>query len=151
MAQWQDVEYFTGSGFTPQTIAQYSNNVAEAYVLNITNLKPYYANNEKARFRIFTRSQTWNPTIYTKATTAIEPTILRNAYYKITRQLDGVEAIGYGTGSIKYTKMSYDASGSYFDLDMVNLQSGYAYNINILSIENGVTQEHPETFKFRVE
>ena len=130
---------------------QYNNNVAEAYVLSITNLKPYYANSEKARFRIFTRSQTWNPTIYTKATTAIEPTILRDAYYKITRQLDGVEAISYGTGSIKYTKLSYDASGSYFDLDMINLESGYAYNINILSIDNGVTYEHPETFKFRVE
>ncbi len=145
------VEYFTGSGFSPQSLTQYSNNVAEGYVINITNLKPYYSNKEKARFRIFTRSQTWNPTIYTKATTAIEPTILRDAYYKITRQLDGVEAIGYGTGSIKYTKLSYDASGSYFDLDMINLESGYAYNINILSIEDGVTYEHPETFKFRVE
>ena len=145
------VEYFTGSGFSPQSLTQYSNNVANAYVINITNLKPHYANNEKARFRVFTRSQTWNPTIYTKATTAIEPTILRNAYYKIIRQLDGVEAIGYGTGSIKYTKLSYDASGSYFDLDMINLESGYAYNINILSIEDGVTYEHPETFKFRVE
>ena len=145
------IEYFTGSGFTPQSLTQYNNNAAEAYVVNITNLKPYYSNQEKARFRIFTRSQTWNPTIYTKATTAIEPTILRNAYYKITRQLDGVEAIGYGTGSIKYTKLSYDVSGSYFDLDMINLESGYAYNINILSIEDGVTYEHPETFKFRVE
>jgi hypothetical protein len=145
------IEYFTGSGFTPQSLAQYNNNVAEGYAINITNLKPYYANNEKARFRIFSRSQTWNPTIYTKATTAIEPTILRDTYYKIVRQLDGVEAIGYGTGSVKYTKLSYDASGSYFDLDMINLESGYAYNIKILSIEDGVTHEHPETFKFRIE
>jgi hypothetical protein len=145
------VEYFTGSGFTPKSLSSNSNNKAEAYVLSITNLKPYYSNEEKARFRIFTRSQTWNPTIYTKATTAIQPTILRDAYYKITRQLDGVEAIGYGKGGIKYTKLSYDASGSYFDLDMVNLESGYAYNINILSIEDGVTYEHAETFKFRVE
>jgi hypothetical protein len=145
------VEYFTGSGFTPESITQNSNNVAEGYVLSVTNLKPYYAKNEKARFRIFTRSQTYNPTIYTKATTAIEPTILRNAYYKIVRQLDEVEVVGYGTGSVEYTKLSYDASGSYFDLDMTNLESGYAYNINVLSIENGVTYEHPETFKFRVE
>ena len=145
------VEYFTGSEFTPQNLTQYSNNVTDAYVLSITNLKPRYANNEKARFRIFTRTQTWNPTIYTKATTAIEPVILRDAYYKITRQLDGVEAISYGTGSVKYTRLSYDASGSYFDLDMANFESGYAYNINVLSIEDGVTYEHPETFKFRVE
>jgi hypothetical protein len=146
-----NVEYFTGSGFTPQSLARYSNNIAEAYVLNITNLKPYYSNSEKARFRIFTRSQTWNPTIYTKATTAIEPTILRDAYYKITRQLDGLQVIDYGKDDLKYTKLSYDASGSYFDLEMVNLEAGYAYNINILSIEDGVTYEHPETFKFRVE
>ena len=145
------VEYFTGSGFTPKSLVQYSNNIADGWVLNITNLKPYYHTNEKPRFRIFTRSQTWNPTIYTKATNAIEPTILRDAYYKITRQLDGLEVIGYGTGSVKYTKLSYDASGSYFELDMSNLETGYAYNINILSIEDGVTYEHPETYKFRVE
>ena len=145
------LEYFTGSGFTPQSLTQYNNNPAEAYALNITNLKPYYATNEKARFRIFTRSQTWNPTIYTKATTAIEPTILRDAYYKVTRQLDKLKVIDYGTGSVKYTKLSYDVSGSYFDLDMNNLESGYAYNINVLSIEDGATYEHPETFKFRVE
>ena len=145
------VEYFTGSGFTPKSLAQYNNNSTDGWVLNITNLKPNYATDENARFRIFTRSQTYNPTIYTKATTAIEPTILREAYYKVTRQLDGVVVIGYGTGSVKYTKLSYDASGSYFDLDMSNFESGYAYNINILSIDNGVTYEHPETFKFRVE
>jgi len=145
------VEYFTGSGFTPKSITQYSNNLSDTYAINITNLKPYYSNKEKARFRIFTRSQTWNPTIYTKATTAIESTILRDSYYKVTRQLDGVEVVGYGTGSVKYTKLSYDASGSYFDLDMANLELGYAYNVNILSIEGGVTYEHPETFKFRVE
>ena len=142
---------FTGSGFTPKSLTEYSNNSTDGWVLNITNLKPNYATSENARFRIFTRSQTWNPTIYTKATTAIEPTILREAYYKVTRQLDGALVIGYGTGSIKYTKLSYDASGSYFDLDMSSFESGYAYNINILSIDNGVTYEHPETFKFRVE
>jgi len=145
------VEYFTGSGFTPKSLTQYSNNVADGWVLNITNLKPSYSNSEKARFRIFTRSQTWNPTIYTVATTAIEPTILRDAYYRITRQLDGVVVVDYATGSLKYSKLSYDASGSYFDFDMRNLEAGYAYNINILSIEDGVTYQHSETFRFRVE
>ena len=31
------------------------------------------------------------------------------------------------------------------------LESGYAYGIKIMSIEDGIETVHPETFKFRVE
>jgi len=124
---------------------------AEDWVTTITNLKSSYETTEKPRFRIFTRPQNWSPTIYTVATTAIEPTILRDSYYKIFRILDNVEAVSYGTGDIKYTQLSYDADGSYFDFDMNLLERGYAYGIRIMSIEDGVEEEHPEIFKFRVE
>ena len=76
---------------------------------------------------------------------------MESGSFAVVRMIDDVNAVHFGTGSDLHTQMSFDVSGSYFDLDMVNLESGYAYNINILSIEDGVTYEHPETFKFRVE
>ena len=65
--------------------------------------------------------------------------------------MDGLEVIPYGTGSINYTRMSFDASGSYFDLDMDLLEAGYAYGIKFVYHINGAYHEQPEAFKFRVE
>jgi hypothetical protein len=144
-------EYFTGSGISPQSIVASNIQPAEDWVTTITNLKSSYQITEKPRFRIFTRPRNWNPSIYTVTTTAITPTILRDSYYKIFRVYDNLDAVPYGTGSIKYTQLSYDVSGSYFDFKMNLLEPGYAYGIKIMSIEDGAEFEHPETFKFRVE
>ena len=57
----------------------------------------------------------------------------------------------YGTGSEQHTKMSYDQSGSYFDLDMSMLQKDYAYGLSLTYYLNGKYVEQPEVFKFRVE
>jgi len=144
-------EYFTGSGISPKSIGAASAVPADEWVITLTNLKSSYKRTEKPRFRIFTRPQNWSPNIYTVVTTAIKPTIIRDAYYKIFRVYDDLVAVAYGTGSIKYTQLSYDADGSYFDFNMDLLESGYAYGINIMSIEDGIETVHPETFKFRVE
>jgi len=144
-------EYFTGSGISPQNIAASNIQPGEDWVTTITNLKASYKTIEKPRLRIFTRPQNWRPSIYTVSTTAISPTILRDSYYKIFRIYDNMDAVPYGTGSIKYTQLSYDVSGSYFDFNMDLLEPGYAYGVKIMSIDDGVEFEHPETFKFRVE
>ena len=64
---------------------------------------------------------------------------------------DNEEIISYGTGSDKHTKLSYDVSGSYFDLDMELLESGYMYGIKFIFNYNGKYTEQEEEFKFRVE
>jgi len=145
------VEYFTGSGISPKTITASPYVPADEWVLTITNLKSSYNKTETPRFRIFSRPQNWSPNIYTVATTAIKPTIIRDAYYKIVRVYDNLDAVPYGTGSIKYTQLSYDSEGSYFNFNMNLLEADYAYAIKIMSIEDGVETVHPETFKFRVE
>ena len=49
-----------------------------------------------------------------------------------------------------HTRLSYDISGSYFDLDCDLLQENYTYNINFLYYDGQKYNEQPETFKFRV-
>lgn len=123
------------------------------YVVSCTNLKAIYYPEEQARFRFFTRKKDWSPTIYTVATSFVPSEIIESASYKLVRVSDNLEVIPYGTGSLLHTGLSYDVSGSYFDLDMNLLETDYSYQIK-LSFYDGATnswKEQPETFKFRVE
>ena len=78
---------------------------------------------------------------------------MENAYFRISRIADNHTVIDYGTGSAnnEYSRLSYDVSGNYFDLDMNLLQPDYAYGINLIYYVNGAYVEQPEQFKFRVE
>ena len=100
---------------------------------------------------MFTRLKDWNPTIYTVASTQIQNYFVEDAFYKIVRVIDNKDVIEYGTGSTNHTKLSYDASGSYFDLDMSLLEKGYLYSIKFLYYLQGSYEEQKETFNFRVE
>lgn len=121
------------------------------YVISMPNLKQSYNKEEDTRLRLYTRLKDWSPTIYTVASQAIQNDVVKNSYYKIVRLVDDLEVISYGTGSLKYSKLSYDVSGSYFDLDMSLFESGYAYGIKFMFEINGKYREQPETFKFRVD
>ena len=144
-------EYHSGSAITAKSFASANFNPNPKYASKITNLKSRYDTDEVARFRLYARQKDWNPTIYTKATSNIQTEIIEDAYYKVVRAVDEFEAIPYGTGSLNHTRMSFDASGSYFDLDMELLEPGYAYEIKLVYYVNGAYHEQPEIFKFRVE
>ena len=101
--------------------------------------------------RVYTRKKDWSPNIYTVANSTIETDNIDKAYYKIDRVVDDLEVISYGTGSDQQTKLSYDVSGNYFNLDMTLLETGYMYQISFAYYLNGVYKEQPQTFKFRVE
>ncbi len=99
--------------------------------------------------------------MYTVASTEIENYIIEDAYFKVFRIVDDLEVISYGTGSAvspqqtgsagSYTRLSYDISGNYFDLDMDLLEKGYAYGIRLAYYTSGRYEEQPEVFKFRIE
>ena len=123
------------------------------YVMNFTNLKHVYDHDETARFRLYVRNKNWSPTIYTVASSKIENITIPSASYSIFRIIDDLEIIPHATGALKYTEMSYDVSGNYFDLDMTVLESGYAYGIKLAFYNDSVLSyvEQPDTWKFRVE
>jgi len=146
-----DTEYHTGSAISVKSPFGADHNPNPEYVTNITNLKSEYNRNEVARLRLYTRQKDWCPTIYTRATSVIETSIVESGFYKVVRVVDDFEVIPYGTGSSNHTQMSFDASGSYFDLDMSLFESDYQYGIKFVYNVNGAYHEQPEVFKFRVE
>ena len=130
-----------------------TNNDQPSYVTAMTNLRPSYHKNENARFRFYVRQKNWNPNIHVQATSEPETSVIQDAYFRISRIADDHTVIDYGTGSAnnEYSRLSYDVSGNYFDLDMSLLQPDYAYGINLIYYINGAYVEQPERFKFRVE
>ena len=146
------IQYGTGS-VEPKIITNMYNAPTNDYVTAITNLRDFYRTDETARFRIYTRQKDWSPTIYTKAVNTPEVQIVESGSYEIYRVIDDLKVIPYGTGSTKHTILSYDTSGSYFDLDMSMFEIGYSYGIK-LSFYNeniGAYVEQPNNFIFKVE
>ena len=147
-----NVHYFTGSAKISKRISS-EINITPEYATNISNLKAAYKSTEIPKLRLYTRSKNWNPNIYSKATSVVQNEIIENAYYAVHRLYDNTEAISYGTGSsnLDYTRMSYDVSGNYFDLDMSLLKPDAMYGISLAYYVNGEYHEQPDTFRFRLE
>jgi len=144
-------QFFTGS-ITPSTLVSPGWNQYQQYVSKITNLKPKYSKEEQAKFRVFVRPRNFSPTIYTVASTAIDNTIIESGSYEVIRMIDEETVINHSTGSsTNHTYLSYDVSGSYFDLDMSMLEPGYMYGIKLAYHTSNGWREQEEVFKFRVE
>ncbi|MFM1840079.1 MAG: Disaggregatase related repeat [Bacteroidota bacterium] len=123
------------------------------YVVSLINSKPFYTQDETARFRFFIRNKDWNPTIYNVATSEVETLTIESASYKLVRVSDNLKVIDYGTGSNLHTMLSYDVSGNYFDLDMNMLEPNYMYQIYLTFFDSQTNswREQKNSFKFRVE
>ena len=101
---------------------------------------------------MFTRPRNFSPNIYSVASKDIENITIPNATYEIIRMVDERTVINNSTGSTDYhTHLSYDVSGSYFDLDMSQLESGYMYGVKLAYYVAGQWRDQEEVFKFRVE
>ena len=149
---YNGTQVHTGSFFEPKPYDTTNTNPDADYVLATTNLKSQYAHNDTARIRLYTRDRNWSPSIHTKAQSKPERKIIESGSYSVIRIVDDKEVIPYGTGSLSYTALSYDASGSYFDLNMSLLEPGYMYGLKFTFYEDSVGDyvEQPYVFKFKV-
>jgi hypothetical protein len=148
----QPTQLFTGS-FSPSSRQASETNTTPKYRSSISNLKESYSIDENARFRVTVSKKNKTPTVYTKAVESVSSEIVENAYFNVLRMYDNYVIIPFGTGSSsnEYTKMSYDLSGNYFDLDMDMLEPGYQYAIKLAYYLNNRYIEQEEIFRFKVE
>tara|TARA_R110000824_G_scaffold185997_4_gene367074 strand:- start:1329 stop:2969 length:1641 start_codon:yes stop_codon:yes gene_type:complete len=150
--------YTTGS-FVPDKLDTSPIYATPRYTTTIQNLQPSYSHLDKPRLRAFIRELGADYNIYVTAQKAPQNQIIENAYYKVYRITDDTTAIAYGTGSSPgasgatsdYTRLSFDVSGSYFDLDVSLLEQGFAYGVKFVYYDGAAYLEQPEIFKFRVE
>jgi hypothetical protein len=155
-----NVAYHTGSKIDVNTINASNFNPNPKYITTVENMKPYYSAEETARFRLFVRNRNWDPNNYTTMQQTQTGAAIEDAYYSLCRTSDDYEIVSYGTGSStspqvtgsteSCTRLSYDLSGNYFDLDMSLLQKGYEYELKFAYYLNGSYREQKESFKFKV-
>jgi hypothetical protein len=122
------------------------------YVLSVSNRNNTYYYDQTHRLRIYARQKKWSPNIYTTATTIPDSIIFESASYQVYRVVDDRVVIPYSTGSINGTRLSYDVSGNYFDLDASILEPNYTYGLklSIYDTDTLTYEEQPFTYKFRV-
>jgi hypothetical protein len=143
--------YFYSGSIEPKTYEASLMAFDSEYFINLVNVKTKYTKDENVFIRLYSREKDWSPTIYTVSSKDIENKPIKNLYFKIFRLEDKLEIIPYSTGSIPYTKLSYDSQGNYFKFDMSILEPDYAYGIKFATYDGNELKEYKETFKFRVE
>jgi hypothetical protein len=146
------VQYFTGS-IVPKTRIASQVATQPNYITKVTNLKNKYTKDETPRLRVYVRERDSALSLYTVAKKTAQTTIIEDAYYKLIRAYDSEPIIEYGTGSANtdYSRLSFDISGNYFDLNMSTLEPGYAYGIKFAYYLDGDYKEQEDTFIFRIE
>ena len=120
------VEFYTGS-FEPEPVQTSDLLYDTVYLTTITNLDASYKKGQKPQLRVYVRDKDWSPNIFTVANSAVDTTIIEDAYFSIHRSIDNLEIIPFGTGSSNnnFTRLSYDVSGNYFEMDTSCLEPGY--------------------------
>lgn len=126
-------------------------NTRNEYEVTVNNLKSEYTRDDYPRLRVHTRLRNWNPHIYNVANANPVVYIVDDMYWQVHRIADDEDVIPFGTGSLNHTRLSYDISGSYFDLDMSNLESGYTYQLEFAIKQNNRFVKHKNKFKFKVD
>ena len=145
------VEYHTGSiSVLPENAEIIDENTR--YLLSIPNLNKEYRSTDKVRFKLYVRPKNWSPTIYTVAKATPESTVVHSASYEICRSIDNLVVIPHDTGSNLSTKLSYNVSGNYFDIDMSYFEPGYDYDIRFAFYDEYLENwnHQPYQFKFKV-
>ena len=125
----------------------------DKYIFSVKDRNNLYYCGQTHRIRLYAREKNWSPNIFTVATSVPRSLTFESASYQIYRVVDDKVVIPYGTGSTQHTRLSYDVSGNYFDLDTSMLEPNYTYGLNI-SIYDSDTQSYeqqPFLYKFRVE
>lgn len=144
-------EFHTGS-ISAKALNAYSYSDTSRYVLSVSNKNNSYKFDQTHRIRLYSRYKDWSPNIYNTATSVPDSLVFESASYQIYRVVDDKIVVPYGTGSTQETRLSYDVSGNYFDLDTSMLEPNYTYGINF-SIYDPDTlsyEQQPYMYKIRV-
>lgn len=114
---------------TGSSVDQYSE-----FVCKVDNLKQIYSVNEEARMKVNVRKRDYKTHLgsFKSGSLAMEREYIEKIYYSISNNETGEILIPFGTGSLPYTQLSYDANGNYFNLFMNSFVPGFVYRIKFL-------------------
>lgn len=142
-------QYFTGC-FRPtySTGSQYFD--YDNFTLGIPNLQTYQPG-ERVIVRVFIREKDYRPALASYAGQAPVPLFMKDAYYQIQNAETEEVIVDFSTGSLKYSKLSYDENGNYFELWTDSLKPEYLYKVRILVNHKNQTQIFDKDCTFKID
>jgi len=145
-------EVLTGSVITPIKYRPSSFQDNNDYVLSMPGLKKEYSKRDNIRFRLYARQKNWSPNIYNVAKNKPQNLTLVSSSYRVIRVIDDLEVSSHGYADPKYSLLSHDVSGNFFNFKMNLLEPGYQYGFKFSVYDDYSNSfvEQPYLFKFRV-
>lgn len=120
------------------------------YFVAAPNLKDEYDRTEFPRLNFYIRSRDFNPAVVHTSSFNQDGICTDRIFYRIDNDRTDEIIVPFGTGSLEYTRMSYDRRGNYFRFFMGNLPAGEVYRLLLLIDSDGERQLIDNDFKFRV-
>jgi len=121
------------------------------YFVNVVNLRDSYEDDEHVRLNLFVRPHDYNPARVLTASLDANGTIITKAYYRITNDRTDEVVVPFSTGTLEYTRLSYDQKGNYMSFYMSSLSPGNVYRLSFLFDIDGQRQYLADAgLKFRV-
>ena len=103
------------------------------FVVSVTNLKRVYRSDERARLLVNVRQNYFNDQLVVHtASLDTQVAYMEDMYYSVVNNETGETVIPFGTGSVPYTKLSYNDDGNYFQLGMSSFVPGFVYRFMFL-------------------
>lgn len=154
---------FSGTVIPPwATVLSASMSAVLAYVTNSIvdpagalvadlDVRHIYFSDEVVDLHLTVRSKDYNPATVATASADAPGTVLMDAYYRIVNERTGEVVVPYGTGTVKYTKLSWNDAGNYFRIYMNSLPTGTLMRFDFIYNIAGTTSSLPgDDFTFRI-
>jgi hypothetical protein len=142
-------QYFTGTFRALYETGSMSKDF-DSITLNIPNLNTF-TYGTKNIIRVFARQKDYRPALASYAGQNPEPIFLKDAYYQIQDAETEEIVVDFSTGSLKYSKLSYDKDGNYFILRTDSLRPEYIYKVKILMNWADQIQIFDKNLLFKIE
>lgn len=136
----ETIAYVTGSNLTARLSKKTSTRALKKFVVTINNIKETYQDDELpiVRLNIFDQSSPLLKIV--KVPLETPSVVLKYVYYQVRDAVTDAVIIPFDDIQ-NSTKVSSDAEGMFFNLDMSNLTAGKSYCIDILIVYNGVKEK----------
>ncbi len=133
-----NVQLFTGT-FAPTFASGSELFNFDELVIDLPNLKRNYNLDQTLFVRVLARMRDYKPALRRSGSIEPSPIFLKEAFYEITNEQTEEVLIPFSTGSVKFSKLSYDGKGNYFELRTNNLVRNGFYRIKIRADHNNQT------------
>lgn len=142
-------QYFTGS-FRPLYSTGSTSVDSLDIDIHLPNLHSEYSQNQKVTIRVVAKEKDYKPAIRLSGAVGNGEIFLSSSYFRIENANTEEVIVDFSTGSLEYSKLSYDKDGNYFTIWTNSFPAQNIYKVKILTNYNGQKIVFDKNWKFKI-